>query len=202
MNNVGIWAGYISGFLCIAAFIMYLKQVQKGRVSSNKVAWGIWTIVSGLLCISYYETVGFVNNIWVSLAYFVGVLLIFLALCIRSKENSWGMVEKISLVGVFITLIIWLVYKSPLIALTSIMIIDLLGAVPMIMNAYKNPASEHAPSWYMGFSANFVNLLAVEKWDYANATYPIYLTLVTLCVALLTHFPRFLRSRRKENKKT
>lgn len=183
-------AGYTSGIITIVALIVYLWAILNHRVESNKAAWGIWTIVTGMILLAYYDSVGFVDNIWVSIAYFFGVLLVFLMLNIYSKKETWTWVEKFSLVGVAIISIIWCVYKSSELALFLTLGIDLLGALPIILSTYRNPKGEFALAWYLGFIANTINLMAVEKWDLINALYPIYLASMTLIVAILASIRR------------
>ncbi len=188
-----IITGYMSGIVTIIAAIVYLRAIIQGKVHSNRVTWGIWTLVTFLICIYYYQTVGLVSSIWVSVAYFFGTALTFIALLKYAKSGEWTWVEKIALVGVFITVILRIIFNSPIVALSLTMLIDAIGAIPLIMTVYIDSSADYGPAWLIGFISNFANLFAVEKWDFSNAGYPVYMVILTLTVTVLIYFPRFLR---------
>ena len=186
-------SGYAAGVILTIGLVIYLVAIVMGKVSSNRVTWGIWILVNILLFFSYYELNGIVTSIWVPLVYLFGVVAIFLFLLKFGEPGYWSWVEKVALVGVSLIFILWFIYQSPLATLTFTLLIDILGAIPLIVTVWKNPRADYAPAWYLGFVANVLNLFAIEQWDYANASYPIYLALLTLIVATLIRFPLFLR---------
>lgn len=193
--NVAEISGYAAGVILTIGLVIYLVAIAKGKASSNRVTWGIWVLVNTLFVFSYYKANGIVTSIWVPLVYLFGTIAIFLFLLKFGEPGYWSWVEKVALVGVCLILILWFIYQSPLATLTFTLLIDILGAVPLIVTVWKNPKADYAPAWYFGFVANALNLFAIEQWDYANASYPVYLTLLTLIVATLIRFPLFLRSR-------
>jgi len=193
MILIQIIAGYVGTAILLIGMFVYLMAIIKGKVISNRVTWGVWVIVNALFCTSYYESVGFVSSIWTPLAYLIGTVFIFLFLLKYGKSGQWTWVEKWCLLGTGVILILWMILKSPLITLTLTMFIDIIGAIPLIITVWKDPAADYGPAWYFGFGANLVNLLAIEHWDYANLSYPLYLTVLTFTVAILIRFPHFLR---------
>ena len=182
--------GYLSGVVLFIGLVFYLVAIYKGKASSNRVTWGVWILVNALFCASYYASVGLVASIWVPLVYLVGTLLIFIFLLRYGKPGYWEWSDKAALIGVFIILIFWFIFRSPLATLTFTLLIDIIGAIPLIHTVWKDPKTDYGPAWYLGFIANALNLFAVEKWDYANAIYPVYLTILTLTVSLLIAFPK------------
>ncbi len=195
MNILKFMSGYLAGVLCIVALYVYLRAILSGKVHSNKVTWGTWIIVTLMLCFSYYQSADSTSAIWVSVAYAVGTIAIYIALVFYSKEGSWTWVEKSCLVALIPIIIIWWWFNSSVLGLTLTMIVDVIGLIPLVYLVYKKPKSEYALAWWLGFLANFVNLFAIDRWDWANSAYPIYLALMTLTVAVLVQFPRFLRIR-------
>ncbi|KKR28198.1 MAG: hypothetical protein UT61_C0055G0003 [Candidatus Woesebacteria bacterium GW2011_GWA1_39_8] len=192
----GIIAGYVGAVILIISLFVYLFAIKKGKVTSNRVTWGVWILVNALFCASYYESVGLVSSIWVPLVYLISTIIIFLFLLAYGASGEWTWVEKVCLVGVGVILMLWIIFRAPLTTLTLTMMIDILGAIPLIVAVWKNPEIDYGPAWYFGFGANAINLLAIEHWDYANASYPLYLTILTLTVSVLIRFPRFLRTQK------
>ncbi len=184
-------AGYASGMLVIFSLILYLRAILQGRVHSNSVTWGIWVIVTGMLAISYYQSVGFVAAIWVSLATFIGTLLIFIFLLVCAPRGAWTWVEKTSIFAIVLIIPLWIFFHDPLLALTLTMLVDIFGAIPLVHTLYFDHTSEDGPAWVLAFIANILNLFAVEQWDYAHATYPLYLAFLTFVITGLIYFPIF-----------
>jgi len=100
--------------------------------------------------------------------------------------------DKIVFGGCAITVLVWFVTGSPLVGLIMIMITDILGGIPTLRHSYYVPYEESKLAWILGFSANTLNLFAVEKWDFAHAAYPVYLFLM---VGAITWFVIMRRTR-------
>ena len=191
MSTVRLLAGYVGGVTCIVALVIYLQAILRGKASSNRTTWGVWIFVTAFLGIYYYQTVGFANTIWVSFSYFVGTLMVFIFLLLFTEKGQWTWVEKTAVVCLVITLVLYAMFHlQPIMALYLTMFVDLVGTIPLVQAVYNDPRTEHGPAWYLGLFANVINLLAVEKWDYPNAGYPIWLLLMTLTVSVLIRFPK------------
>lgn len=199
MGLVHIVAGYFGGALIFAACILYIGGIFSRKFTSNKIGWGVWSLISALTLFTYYGTNGLVGSIWVYVVYFVGAIVIFILLLIYSKGGTWSWFETATLIGVGVTLVAWILFRSSEIAMTLTLIIDIFGATLIIKNAYLYPNTENGPSWYLGFIGNFINLAAIEKWDYENAAYPIYTVLMTLTVSVLILLPLLFRKRKKKD---
>lgn len=191
-----MFSGYIGATILVAGFFVYINAIIKHKVISNRVTWGIWVLVNTLFCVSYYESVGLVSSIWVPLAYLISTIIIFLFLLAYGASGEWTWVEKGCLVGAGVILISWIIFRASLTTLTLTMLIDILGAIPLIVTVWKDPTSDYGPAWYFGFGANAINLLAIDRWDYANASYPLYLAILTFTVSILILFPRLLRTQK------
>src|SRR3989344_1115520 len=134
-----ILLGYFSGAVLFIGFVTYLRAITKNKVSSNRVTWGIWILVNALFCASYYESVGFVSSIWTPLVYLFGTAIVFIFLLKYGTVGYWTWVEKGALIGVSTILLFWFISQSPLGTLTLTLIIDILGAVPLIVTVWKDP---------------------------------------------------------------
>lgn len=188
------FVGYTASIILVVGLIIYLRAILKGKVTSNRVTWGVWTLVNLLFVSSYYTSVGLVSSMWVGLAYVFGTAMIFIFLMRYGKEGYWTWVETTSITAVIAISVVWFVTRSPFAVLILTLCIDVLGAIPLFVALWKNPRADYGPAWYLGFLANFLNLLAIEKWDYVNAIYPLYLTVLTLIVSTLIFRGRFLGS--------
>ena len=182
--------GIVAGILSIIAAVPYIYSILQGKTRPARTTWFIWSIVTIILFITYAE-VGGGTALWVSLGYVIGVGIVAL-LSIKYGRSGWSLLDKIVFGGCAITVLVWFVTGSPLVGLIMIMITDILGGIPTLRHSYYVPYEESKLAWILGFSANTLNLFAVEKWDFAHAAYPVYLFLM---VGAITWFVIMRRTR-------
>lgn len=193
MTFIQQFTGYFSGTVVALAAILYARAIISGKVQSNKVTWFVWIFVTGMICLSYYKENGLVTSIWVSIAYFLGTLLTFILLAFFARKGEWSLIEKLCLAGVFMIIILWTITGSALLALNLTMAVDIVGAIPLLITVYKDSRADYAPAWLLGLIGNLINLFAVERWNWSNASYPVYMVILMLSMTLLVYFPKFLR---------
>jgi hypothetical protein len=177
--------GVISSGITLIAGIVYMTAAFKGKVESNKVTWAVWTPVTIMLAFGYWQANGWTSSIWVPIMYVFVTFFTFLALQIGGKGGQWTWVEKSALWGAAIVIILWAIFHSGVLGMTLTLLVDLIGAIVIIISAYKHPEGEYPLGWYLGWLGNAINLFAIEKWDYSNAVYPLYLFFLTLIVSVL-----------------
>ena len=66
---------------------------------------------------------------------------------------------------------------------------DFAGAVPTIRKAYLAPHTEDRLAWALFIAGNAFNLLAVDRWQFAIAIYPLYMFLASGTIAALVLRP-------------
>jgi len=182
--------GLIGSGVTLIAGIVYMTAAFKGKVESNKVTWGVWTPVTIMLAFGYWQANGWTSSIWVPIMYVFVTFFTFLALQLSGKGGVWTWVEKTALLGAGVVIIIWSIFHSGLLGMTLTLLVDLIGAIVIVISAYKHPEGEYALGWYLGWLGNALNLLAIEKWDYSNAIYPVYLFVLTLVISVLVTRPK------------
>jgi hypothetical protein len=180
--------GIIAGIISLIATLPYIISILKRKTKPSRTTWSVWSILSIVIAINYIQ-VGGGSAVWVYIGYAFGVTVIGL-LSFRYGEGGWTIMDKICLGGVMLSLIIWWYSGSALLSLFSILTVDIFGAIPTILKAYKKPEEEDKIAWALGFSANLLNLFAIQVWTFSLVIYPIYLFTMTGLVTLLTVLPR------------
>ncbi|MBU0531580.1 hypothetical protein KJ910_03780 [Patescibacteria group bacterium] len=188
MPEFTAFVGKLAGIISLIAFVPYIVAILRRQTKPNRATWWIWTAVGLMLGSSYYFS-GASHTIWVPVSYTVGPFITAL-LSIKYGEGGWTRFDRWCLIGAGVSLLLWVVFREPLVALTINLIIDLLGALPTIRKAYRKPEEEDRLAWLLFFLGNTCNMFAVEQWNYAIAAYPIYMFLVCGTIALLVLRPR------------
>ena len=173
MPDITAVAGKVAGIVSLVAFVPYILAILRGETKPNRATWWIWTVVGFMLGASYFSS-GANHTIWVPVSYIIGPLATAI-LSIKYSEGGWTRFDKCCLLGAGVSMVLWWMFSSPLIALIINLFIDFMGALPTIRKAYYEPESEDRTAWTLFFAGNTTNLFAVESWTFAIAVYPIYM---------------------------
>ena len=173
MPDITAVAGKVAGIISLVAFIPYILAILRGETKPNRATWWIWTVIGLMLGASYYSS-GANHTIWVPVSYIIGPFAVAI-LSIKYGEGGWTRFDRSCLLGAGVSVVLWWMFSSPLIALLIGLFIDLMGALPTIRKAYHKPESEDRTAWTLFFAGSTANLFAVESWTFAIAVYPIYM---------------------------
>ncbi len=182
--NLGLLAGIIS----LLGFVPYCIAIVQGRTKPNQATWFIWSLVGIMLAGSYWAS-GATQTLWAPLSYVIGPI-ITTTLAMRYGEGAWSRFDRLCILGAFISLILWVLLRSPQVALVINLIIDLFGALPTIRNAWHRPQDEDLTSWLIFTVGNALNVLAIDRWTWEIASYPLYITFANAIVLSLLLRPR------------
>jgi hypothetical protein len=184
-----IVAGGAAALISVGGFVPYAVAIVRREARPSAATWLIWTAVGTVLGASHFAS-GARASLGLAAVYVLGPL-VTAVLALKYGERGWTRLEIGCLAGALLSLPLWALTGSPLVALGLNIFIDLLGAVPTIRKVWRDPASEHRLSWILFFLGNAVNLLAVESWTLGGAGYPAYLAFITFTMSVLV-----LRQRR------
>jgi hypothetical protein len=169
--------GAIAGVCSLAGFIPYWWAIWQGRTRPNRATWWIWLVV-GIIIAASYRAVGASATIWVPLSYVVGPFVTSL-LGIKFGQGGWTRFDRFCLLTAALSLVLWRVSSSPDLALAINIGIDVLGALPTIRKSLSDPYTEDLLAWLLFFVANTLNVVAIERWNWQVAIYPVYMFCIT-----------------------
>jgi hypothetical protein len=179
--------GLLAGMISLFGFVPYVIEILRGTTRPNRATWWIWTIVGAMLCSSFYAS-GARHTVWVGASYVIGPLAIAL-LSLRYGEGGWTRFDRHCLGASLLSLVIWWLARSPLVALIANIGIDLLGALPTLRKAYAEPEAESLVSWIIFLIADALNLCALSSWSIEASLYPLYLFALAGTVVVLLARP-------------
>lgn len=159
----------------------------------NRATWWIWTIV-GIIIATSYRAAGARATLWVPITYIIGPLVTSL-LAIRKGEGGWTQFDRFCALGALLSLGLWAGSRSPDLTLVLNIWIDLLGALPTIQKSLRDPEGENLTAWWLFLAGSVLNTIAIERWSWQIAIYPIYMTIATSAICWVLWQGR--RKRRK-----
>lgn len=176
--------GLIAGLIAFFAYVVYIISILKGKTKPNRVTWWIWAFMGLVLALSY-QLSGAVNTVWVPYVEFLGPFSIAL-LSIKYGEGTLeNKTDLFCFVGAVVSIILWVIFNNPVIALVTNLAIDSFAIVPTIKKSYLRPEGEDFWAWFGTGMADTLNMFAVERFTFAILVYPIYMLVSDLIIILI-----------------
>jgi len=176
--------GMIAGIIALLAYLVYVISIFKGRTKPNRATWWIWAFMGLVVGLSYYAS-GAVNTMWVPVVEFIGPFSIAL---LSIKYGEGGLDNKtdfVCLFGALFSILLWIIFNNPVIALVTNLVIDAFALVPTIKKSYLRPEGEDFWAWFGTGLADSLNMFAVEKFTFAILIYPIYMLVSDLIIIFI-----------------
>lgn len=179
--------GFIAGVIAFVAYVVYVISILRGKTKPNRATWWIWAFMGLILALSYKFS-GAENTVWVPYVEFLGPFIIAL---LSVKYGEGGLEDKTDLLcmfGAIISIILWAIFKNPVIALVTNLAVDSFAVIPTIRKSYLRPETEDFWAWFGTGFADGLNMFAVERFTFAILVYPIYMLLSDLIIILILLF--------------
>lgn len=176
--------GIIAGVIAFIAYIIYIISIIRGKSKPNRATWWIWAFMGLILAVSYKYS-GASNSVWVPYVEFLGPLIVAI---LSIKYGEGGLESKTDLFclfGAFISIILWIVFNNPVVALVTNLAIDSFAIIPTIKKSYHRPEGEDFWAWFGTGLADSLNFFSVEKFTFAILIYPIYMLLSDLIIIVI-----------------
>ena len=172
MENV---FGIVASICGIVGAAAYIKDTYFRKTVPHRFAWFIFLVISIISFASQYALGAHASLFFAG--WFICNNVIIFSLSMR-KNGGYGGVTTINIVGLalaFLGIILWVTLSSPLAALLSVLVAEIIGALMIVFKAYQHPQSETWLMWTLGIVASGLNILAVGKYDPALLAFPVYL---------------------------
>src|SRR3989344_7303450 len=128
-GDIKVVLGIIAGVIAFLAYIVYIISIFRGGSKPNRATWWIWSFMGLVIGISYYFS-GAENTIWVPFVEFIGPFSIAL---LSLKYGEGGLEDRtdiICLTGAIISIILWIIFKNPVVALVTNLAVDSFALIP------------------------------------------------------------------------
>ncbi|OGI71076.1 hypothetical protein A3B84_02960 [Candidatus Nomurabacteria bacterium RIFCSPHIGHO2_02_FULL_35_13] len=176
--------GIIAGIIALLAYVVYVVSIFRGKSKPNRVTWWIWAFMGLVLALSYKFS-GADNTVWVPYVEFLGPLTIAI-LSIKYGEGTLeNKTDLYCFLGAVLSIILWIIFDSPVIALVTNLAIDSFAIVPTIKKSYLRPEGEDFWAWFGTGMADTLNMFAVERFTFAILVYPIYMLVSDLIIIFI-----------------
>lgn len=165
----------LGAVLILGCPIPYLIDIVWGKARPNVVTWGTWTLLTGIAAAALFvagqprpgllltaDTIGTFSIVLFGLKHGIAKLDAF---------DIWCQV------GAIVGLVMWLVFNSPIIAITMTIAIDFIATIPTLRHSWALPDEETVLTYALGSLAALFTLLSLNTFNFSGWIYPLYLML-------------------------
>lgn len=172
----------IAGILFLIGFIPYIREILKGVAKPSKASWIIWTTLDLVVIAGMWAKHSLNGQI---IGAFSGSVITTI-LALKYGKPGWTWVDKTCLAGGALGIVLWRAFDDADIGIAIGMAIVMLGTIPTIVSAWKNPAHESRMAWTIFFVSCIFAIGAIPAWTVADALQPlVYLTGESVMVLIL-----------------
>lgn len=174
--------GITASILGIVGAATYIKDTYQRKTTPHRFAWFIFLAISVISFASQYA-LGAKASLFFA-GWFVCNNIVIFSLSMR-KNGGYGGITTINVIALTLALlgiILWVTLSSPLAALLSVLVAEIIGALMIVFKSYRHPQSETLLMWSLGIVASGLNILAVGKYDPALLAFPVYLFVANIAI--------------------
>ena len=151
----------------------YIFDIVRGKTKPNIVTWFTWSVLIGIGTAALFaaqQKHAAMLLLGDAIATFA-VVLFGLKYGIAKLDLFDGLCQ----IGAVAGLVLWLVFNSPMIAVTATIVIDFIGTLPTIRHSWSYPEEETVITYILGVVATIFTLLSLQKYNLSAWIYPAYL---------------------------
>lgn len=178
--------------LGIATYASAVYQMLKGQYSPSFFSRGVWF----LLGINSFAGVllggGSKASVILAGTLFVGNAAVF-AVSYKKGSRDFGFAEKISLVLLVVSGVLWAALDAPYLSLIISLVAHFVGGIPTIWRVARRPHSEQAYHWYFFFTASLLTIIVSDKHHIKAVLFPVYFALFDGLIICLVNRKRLQR---------
>ena len=165
----------ISSVIGILCFLPYIRDIFTGTTRPHRYTWFIWAVLQAVAAAAMWSA----GAGWAIASSVIGVVLcgfIFFLSFRHGAEHITGF-DKICLLGALIALAAYALLRDPLLSIMAATLTDVIGFLPTLRKAYREPLTETASTHLMsGASSAF----AIAALAHVTVTTCLYLFAVMI----------------------
>lgn len=179
-----------SGILVIVSVIPYILAIVRRQTKPSKASWIIWALLSAITAGGMYQA----NALNLQIALVALCDLVIVVLAFKHGTLGWTPVERWSLAGTALGIVLWVSTMNPLYAIIIGLAISTIGSVPTFTKTWNYPDLEDSTAWAIMTISSLLQTIAIPAWTPENALQPIvFLGLsIVMCILIFIRPRRFL----------
>ena len=170
--------------LIIPSFLSYLYSVYRQNCSPHFFTWVIWSLTTTTVFFAQWVGHGGFGAWPTGLSCAVTWLITAIAY-FQSNDLKMTNIDAFCLFASAVSVLTWVITDSPLWAVIIITLVDLLGFIPALREAYYDPLHENVGFFVLFIIRSCLSLLALESYSITTVLFPAAVSLMSLVFVVM-----------------
>lgn len=172
-------------FFGAASYLVGTKQIFTGKYRPSFFSRTVWLLLAIISFGGVLASGSSKASITLAAIFLLGNAVICIGSFLKGTREI-GKLEYICLAILAISLLVWVIFNSPLVSLAISLFAHLVGAAPTYKRVIQNPQNESFGFWSLFFVASFLSIVASLGNPAQAMIFPIYFTIFDGSMALLS----------------
>ena len=169
----------------LVGVLTYIRGTLRGVTKPNRVTWLLWGVIPIIATVASLSD----GVRWAALPVFMagfGPLVVF-AFSFVNSNAYWKLGRLDYVCGLFSlgAIILWVLTKSPAIAIVLSIIADTLAAIPTLVKSWREPETEKIGPFVAGFASQLTAIAAFRLFTFSEIAFPLYLLVINAALVLV-----------------
>jgi hypothetical protein len=175
----------LGALIQLVGVLSYIRGTLRGVTKPNRVTWLLWGVIPIIATVASLSD----GVRWAALPVFMaglGPLLVF-AFSFANRHAYWKLGRLDYVCGIFSVgaIILWVLTKTPAVAIILSIIADALAAVPTLVKSWHQPETEKIGPFVAGFTSQLTAMAAFKLFTVSEIAFPLYLMLINAALVLV-----------------
>lgn len=178
--------GVLAGIINAVALIPYVIDILRGNTKPERATWWVWLT---LAIVSLFAQ--FAGGAKWSLLFAISSTICVGLIAVLSLRYGYGRFHRrdtLALIATAIGVSLALWFRSPLLAVLTVILVDLVGASLTYHKTWYAPRTENKLAWILAIIAGVFAVLAVGDYEPAVYLPPLSTTLVNIGVVFIIYY--------------
>jgi hypothetical protein len=183
MDSKIIFAG-VSSIVGIACFIPYIRDIFRDKTKPHIYTWFIWATLQAIVAAAMWSSGA---GVAIASSVIGAVLCGFIfALSFNYGTKNITRFDTLCLFGALVALAAYLLFHDPLLSVIAATLTDIIGTLPTVRKAYKEPHTETASTHILSGVSSAFALAAIANFTPTTSLYLFAVTILdTSCGVLV-----------------
>lgn len=156
----------------------YIRDTLKGKTHPHAYSWFVWAYITLIVFALQLSSNGGAGA-FVTLGAGSTSFIVF-ALALRQGKQDITLTDTLFFISALTATGIWLIADAPVLSITLLVAIDMLGFAPTIRKSWHKPYSETLLMYQLGAFRHGLSLFALASYTFVTVLFPATWTIANI----------------------
>lgn len=155
----------------ITAYVIYLYFIVKNKIKPHAFTFLAWSLIIGVnFFVQLFSGVGESSLLLGTNFFFCFVIFIF---CVKKGYTAYDMADWVCLIMAIISIVLWLVTKTPLYSVILSCVIDVFSFLPSFRKSFHKPDDDSALTFFISGFEYLLSFPSYKVFSFLVLFYPV-----------------------------